>query len=124
MNVHQFIVAREFFLQQLQQRQDKNQVTLGLFVSENDAVLKSMPVVMTAFKHALTFGASTAMCENSFSTLKNVFSEHRRSMLHERKANLIQLAFENDLSIKFRDEWKETLLRRFNAEKKRRLQLY
>lgn len=129
MNKSQFIVARAFILQDMQERQDnmqerqdKNKVTLAELVSEWSSVLKSMPVVMTAFKHALTFGASTAMCENSFSTLKNVFSEHRRSMLHTRKANLIQLAFENDLSVKFRDEWKELLLRRFSSN--RRMQLY
>ena len=30
--------------------------------------LEAMPSVITALKHALTFGASTALCENSFST--------------------------------------------------------
>ena len=120
MNEPQFIVARSFLLQDMQ---GKNIVTLGQFVKEYSSILKPMPVVMTAFKHALTFGASTATCENSFSTLKNVFSDHRRSMLHSRKANLIQLAFENDLSVKFRDEWKELLLRRFSSTK-RRMQLY
>ncbi|KAI2658679.1 Zinc finger MYM-type protein 1 [Labeo rohita] len=56
-------------------------------------------------------------------TEMNVFSEHRRSMLHRRKAHLIKLAFENDLSRKFREEWKELLLRSFHSSK-RRLQLY
>ena len=51
--------------------------------------LEAMPSVITVLKHALTFGASTALCENSFSTLKNVFSDHRQSMLHKRKANLM-----------------------------------
>ncbi|ROI93613.1 hypothetical protein DPX16_3283 [Anabarilius grahami] len=50
--------------------------------------LKAMPSVMTALKHALTFGASTALCENSFSTL-NVLTEHCFSMFHRRKANLV-----------------------------------
>ncbi len=78
----------------------------------------------SAMKCALTFGASTATCENSFSTLKNVFTDNRRSMLHQRKAQLVQLAFERDLTRKFRDEWKDTLLRRFKASKLRRLQLF
>lgn len=35
--------------------------------------LMAMLSVLTAFKHALIFGASTALCENSFSTLKKRF---------------------------------------------------
>ena len=57
----------------------------------------AMPAVMAAFKHALTFGASTAVCENSFSTLKKLFTEHRRSVLHRQKAHLIQLAPETSV---------------------------
>ncbi|CAL9701671.1 unnamed protein product [Knipowitschia caucasica] len=119
----QFTVARDY-LKNRCTGQDEEKVTLSQLVAKEYMVLSAMPAVMTAFKHALTFGASTAMCENSFSTLKNVFTEHRRSMLHKRKAHLIQLAFENDLSRKFKDEWKEMLLRRFHSSEKRRLQLY
>ncbi len=118
----QFTVAREF-LKNRCTGLDEEKLTLSELVAKESRVFSAMPAVMTAFKHALTFGASTAMCENSFSTLKRVFTEHRRSMLHKRKAHLIQLAFENDLSRKFKDEWKEMLLRRFNSSGKRRLQL-
>ena len=59
------------------------------------------------------------MCEKSFSKVKNVFSEHRRSMLHRRKARLIQLASEKDLTHKFTSEWKDMLTRRFSSEKRR-----
>ncbi|KAF3833302.1 hypothetical protein F7725_026967, partial [Dissostichus mawsoni] len=31
------------------------------------------------------------MCENSFSTLRKVFSDHRRAMFHKRMAQLVQL---------------------------------
>lgn len=117
----QFTVARQF-CQTLCTGQDEK-ITLVKLLSNYSSVFQAMPGVLTALKHSLTFGASTAMCENSFSTLKNVFSEHRRSMLHRRKAHLIKLAFENDLSRKFREEWKELLLRRFHSSK-RRLQLY
>ncbi|KAJ4923106.1 hypothetical protein JOQ06_021350 [Pogonophryne albipinna] len=51
-------------------------------------------------------------------------SEHRRSMSHTRKANLIQLGFEKDLTKKCKNEWKDMLLRRFHSSGKRRLQLY
>ncbi|KAK0131577.1 hypothetical protein N1851_033753 [Merluccius polli] len=119
----QFTVAREFFKSRCT-GQGEEKVTLSHLVAKESTVLSAMPVVMTAFKHALTFWASTATCENSFSMLKNIFTEHRRSMLHRRKAHLIQLAFENDLSRNFKDEWKEMLLRRFHLSGKRRLQLY
>ena len=78
-----------------------------------------MPTVLTANTLALTLGASTAMCEKSFSKLKNVFSEHRRGMLHRRKAQLIELAFEKDLTHRFTSEWKDMLIRRFSSEKRR-----
>ncbi|CAL8271460.1 unnamed protein product [Boreogadus saida] len=45
--------------------------------------------------------------------------EHRRGMLHRRKAQLIQLAFEKDLTHKFTSEWKDMLMRRFSSEKRR-----
>ncbi len=41
------------------------------------ATLMTMPSVVTAFKHGPKLGASTAMCQNSFSTLKKVFSDQR-----------------------------------------------
>ncbi|CAL8254540.1 unnamed protein product [Boreogadus saida] len=93
--------------------------TIQHIISTYRIQLSAMPSVLTAFKHALTFGASTAMCENSFSTLRNVFSEHRLTMLHERKARLVQLAFEKDLTCKRMEG-----LRRFSSRPIRRLQLF
>lgn len=61
-------------------------------------LFSAMPTVLTALKHVLNFGASTATSENAFFTLTNVFSQHRRSMLHLRKAQLKQLAFEEDFT--------------------------
>ena len=119
----QCTVAREF-LKSRCTGQGEEKVALSHLVAKESRVLSAMPAVTTACKHALTFGASTATCENSFSTLKNIFTEHRRSMLRRQKAHLIQLAFENDLSRKFKDEWKEMLLRRFHSSGKRRLQMY
>lgn len=72
-------------------------------------------------EHGVTFGASSATCENTFSTLTNIFSQHRRSMLQPRKAHLIQLVFERDLTRRFWDG-KGRLLRKFNT-RTRRLQL-
>ncbi|KAL0968294.1 hypothetical protein UPYG_G00264930 [Umbra pygmaea] len=117
----EFEVAKEFLMSQKQAMQQD--WTIQHIISTYHNHLIAMPSVLTAFKHALTFGASTAMCENSFSTLKNVFSEHRRTMLHERKARLVQLAFEKDLTRKCTREWKDTVLRRFSSNT-RRLQLF
>ncbi|KAK5918350.1 hypothetical protein CgunFtcFv8_003123 [Champsocephalus gunnari] len=103
---------------------DDGKWTIKTLLTTFHKTLEAMPSVIGAFKSALTFGASTATCENSFSALKNIFSDHRRSMLHQRKAHLIQLGFEKDLTRKCRDEWKDTLLRRFHSSGKRRLQLY
>lgn len=89
--------------------------TIQHILSNYHTYLKAMPSVMTAFKHAVTFGASTAMCENSFSTLRNVFLDHRRAMLHKRKAQLVQLAFARDLTRKCTTEWKNTILLRFST---------
>ncbi len=121
----EFVVARQFLRKVLARSiSSGDKLTLKQILKEHHTTLEAMSSVLAAMKCALTFGASTATCENSFSTLKNVFTDNRRSMLHQRKAQLVQLAFERDLTRKFRDEWKDTLLRRFNASKLRRLQLF
>ena len=117
----EFKVAQRF-LQDEMAKSDKSWTTQDILKTYSKP-LAAMPTVIETLRVSLTFGASTATCENSFSTLKNVFSEHRRSMLHERKAHLIQIAVEKDLAKKFTGEWKEKLLRKFNTSS-RRLQLY
>lgn len=61
---------------------NKEKLTLGKFVTQYSSVFSTMQVVITAFKHVLTFEASVciAMWENSFSTLKNVYTDYRRSV--------------------------------------------
>ncbi|KAG9268359.1 hypothetical protein AMEX_G17325 [Astyanax mexicanus] len=121
----EFEVARNFLVTQMKESSppDGKKWTMKQILKQFQKPLEAMPTVFTAFKHGLTFGASTASCENSFSTLKNVFTEHRQTML-QTKANLIQLAFEKDLTQKFRNEWKDSVLRRFHTLHKRRLPLY
>lgn len=70
----QFTIAHQF-LESWYTGQGCKKVILGQFVSNYTSIFNDMPVVLTAFKHALIFGALTVMCENTFSTLKNVFSE-------------------------------------------------
>ncbi|KAJ4926893.1 hypothetical protein JOQ06_014637 [Pogonophryne albipinna] len=103
----EFAVARQFLQEEMSQS-DKNWTTQDILRRYCEP-LAAMPTVLETLKLSLTFGASTATCENSFSTLKNVFSEHRRSMLHKRKACLIQIAVEKDLTKKFTGEWKKRL---------------
>lgn len=57
-------------------------------------------------------------CEKSFSTLKNMFTEHRGSMSYPGKAHLIQAAFEKDLTKKRKTEWKDSLLGKFHLSRK------
>ena len=52
----------------------------------------------------LTFGATSATCKGTFSTLTRILTPYRRSMLHQRKADLVLLAFEHDLTEKLLSE--------------------
>jgi len=122
----EFAVARSFLLKQLTVPSSLCQHenwTAEKILKEFCGSLGAMPGVAAAFKIAATFGASAATCERSFSALKNTFSDHRQTMLHNRKANLIQLAFEKDLTNKFKDDWKDCFLKRFHSMS-RRLQLF
>lgn len=119
----EYVVAKKFIRTQMDGETIDGKWTIKRLLSLHHKTLEAMPSVLIALKHGLTFGASTAMCENSFSTLKNVFTDHRRAMLHTRKAQLVQLAFEKDLTRKCKNEWKDTVLRRFNTST-RRIQLF
>jgi len=82
-----------------------------------------MPSALHALKLSVTLGASAAMCENSCSALKNIFRENRRAMVHLRKTQLVQLAFERDLTKKLSREWKDKVLQKFSGTV-RRLHLF
>lgn len=60
----------------------------------------AFPSVYELYAGALTIGVSTATCESSFSTLTRVLRPYRRSMGHERKVQLVLLAFEKALTLK------------------------
>ena len=53
----------------------------------------AFPSVYQLFAAAATFGASSATCEASFSTLSRILTAYCRSMMHERKRKLVILAF-------------------------------
>ncbi|ROI52181.1 Zinc finger MYM-type protein 1 [Anabarilius grahami] len=113
----------EQYISRIKEEESQQMMTTRRLLSEHHKVLEAMPSVLSALKLAVTFGASTAMCENSFSVLKNVFTDNRRAMNHTRKSQLVQLAFERDLTKKMRNEWKDLVLRKFNSST-RRLQLF
>ena len=74
-----------------------------------DCTLESATKAVVRFKDAFhnlyalyagasTIGVSSATCENSFSALTRVLHPRRRSMTHQRKAQLVLLAFEKSLT--------------------------
>ncbi|KAI7812918.1 hypothetical protein IRJ41_012057 [Triplophysa rosa] len=96
----EFEVAKQFLrsVSDKESDTDREKWTTRLILSKDHNALQTMPSVLIALKHALACGASTATHENSFSSLRNVFTDHRCSMLHKRKAQLVQLTFEKDLT--------------------------
>ena len=81
----------------------------------------AFPSLYRLIASALTIGASSSTCEASFSALTRVLTPYRRSMLHQRKAELVLLAYESSVTKKINSE---IFLKRFNNAKNRRLQLY
>jgi len=99
----------------------QNATTLSVL---KDAVIDTaLPTVRDVMRLALTFGASSASCESSFSTLSRVLTDYRRSMLHERLSALVLLAFEKDITDKVCKD-KGRLLRMFDSMAVRRLPLF
>ena len=58
----------------------------------------AFPNVYALYVGASTIGVSTATRENSFSALTRILHPRRRSMKHQRKAQLVLLAFEKSLT--------------------------
>lgn len=68
-----------------------------------------------------TFGCSTSVCECSFSALDRVGTKPRISMSNERLRNLSFLAFEHKMVAKISTD---EILKKFNDNPQRRIQLY
>jgi hypothetical protein len=94
-----------------------------LSVMQDQVISKGTPSVRDVLSVALTLGASSSTCESTFSTLSRILTPYRRSMLHARKANLVVLAFEHDLTSGLLQK-KELIMRKFNDMSSRRLQLF
>ncbi|ROL32986.1 Replication protein A 32 kDa subunit [Anabarilius grahami] len=74
--------------------EDMNEVTSHMLEVVNAHMQQSKPQNMSA----MVMGVSTASCESSFSTLAIILTPFRRTMLHERKKNLVLLAHEKAIT--------------------------
>ena len=81
----------------------------------------AFPTAYRLLASGLTVGASTSTCEASFSVLTRVLTPYRRSMLHQRKADVVLLSYEHGVT-KNLDVNK--FLNKFNSSKTRRLKIY
>lgn len=59
---------------------------------------EGFPELHLIYVSSLVIGISSASCESSFSTLSHVLTPFRRTMLHERKRNLVILAHEKAIA--------------------------
>jgi len=105
--------------QQVQRMQ--NATTLS--VLKDPVIGTALPTVRNVMRLALTFGASSASCESSFSTISRVPTDYRHSVLHERLSALVLLAFEKDITDKVCKD-NDRLLRMFDSMAVRRLPLF
>ena len=114
---HECLVAKPFLLNKFNEETHK---CLGDICTLMYTYRNAFPNVFSLLVGAATFGASTATCEASFSTLSRVLTPFRRSMTHQRKANLVIMAFMHEYT---RVIDKNEVLREI-AQKNRRLQLF
>ena len=111
------LVAKPFLLDKFNEETHKS---LGDICTFMYTYRNAFPNVYSLLVGATTFGASTAICEASFSTLSRVLTPFRQSMTHQRKANLVIMAFMHEYT---RALDKNEVLREI-AQKNRRLQLF
>ena len=111
------LVAKPFLLEHFNRETHK---CLGDICTFMHAYKTAFPKVYTLLVGGATFGASTATCEASFSTLSRILTPFRQSMTHQRKANLVIMSFMHDYT---RGVDKDEVLREI-AKKNRRLQLF
>ena len=118
----EFLIAKQY-VENLKKETGGSISIRELLSSKYHDIFKTMPSVLLAFKLAVAVGTSTAMCENSFSVLKNVFSYRCLSMAHKRKCHLVHLALEADITKRLSGALKEVVQRKFHNSS-RRLQLF
>jgi len=60
--------------------------------------MDAFPNMYSLYAAALTIGVSTATCEDSFSAFTKILQPRHCSVTHERKSQLVLLAFENKMT--------------------------
>ena len=88
---------------------EKIKPTTIKLLSEHCEAFTAMPTVHLALKLGVILEASIAKCGNFFCVLKTIVRDRWQSMKHARKAHLVQLAFENNLTKILRTDWKENV---------------
>ena len=118
-NKEEIMTARSFLMKKHSEGSFKG--TLKEMTKFLHPYREAFPAVYSLFASSLTFGASNSSCESSFSTLARILTPYRRGMTQKRKADIVLLAHEKELSSKIDTD---TFLKRFNALKNRRLRLW
>ena len=77
---------------------EKTKSTTTKGFSEHCKALKAIPTIHLVLKLGVTLAASTKKCENSFSVLKQIMRDCRQSTEHARKAHLVHLVLESNLT--------------------------
>lgn len=87
------IVAKPMLLKKFPNEADLSSVCKNL-----QEYKEAFPQLHKLYVTALVIGVSSASCESSFSTLSRVLTPYRRTMLHQRKRNLVILAHEKSIT--------------------------
>jgi len=82
-------VARKFILGQIE---GKSIILVAKLCELLLPMKRAFPSVYKLYAGAITFGASTAVCEASFSVLTKLLTKNCQSMIHGRKGDLVILA--------------------------------
>jgi len=110
-------VVKPFILHKILPKENADQMRVQHIHESLYPYKDAFPQTYKLFTGVLTFGASAATCENSFSTLTRILSPARRSMLQTRMKDLVLLAFEREITSTISSD---ELFAKFR-EKKRRL---
>ena len=86
---NELIVAKPMLVKECPNATDLSTMCKYMHVYKN-----AFPALHKLYVTALVIGVSSASCESSFSTLARVLTPYRRTMLHDRKKNVVILAHE------------------------------
>ena len=109
-----------FYGQRIEQEKLCSQFPLHYITKTLSEIKELVSNVYRMYAVALTFGGSSASCEASFNPLTLLTSPSCRSMTHTRKANLVILSYEYQIT---KASNKVALMKRF-SQKSRKIALF